>query len=103
MDPGEAIRAVKSAAERQKEEMRWQAELAYKTALMNTIGVNRQLGGHEEWPSIEKVFPGLFEDEKLKEERDLKKAQAWGERFKVMAELWNLELEKQNGNRDTES
>ena len=101
MDFGEAVRAVKYAAERQKQEMQWQAELAYKTALLNTIGVNRQLGGREEWPTIEKAFPGLFDDEKLQEERELKKAQAWGERFKAVAEVWNQKMEMQNGNRDT--
>ena len=101
MDLGEAVRAVRSAADRQRFEMQWQAELAYKIALLTTIGTNRQLGGHEEWPVIEKVFPGLFDDEKLKEDRELKKAQAWGEQFKAFAEVWNERLE--NGNRDAES
>ena len=101
MDPGEAVRAVKAAAERQKFELQWQAELAYKIAFLTTIGTNRVLGGHDEWPTIEKVFPGLFDDEKLKEDRELKKAQAWGEQFKAFAHDWNERLE--NGNRDAES
>lgn len=98
MDPGEAVRAMKAAVEKLRTEMRWQAELVYKAGILVNIAVNRQLGGRQKWPEIEEVFPGLYDAEKLKEERELKKAQSWGERFKAMAEMWNQELEnKQHG------
>ena len=97
MDLGEAVRAVKAGAERLQREMQWQAELVYKHACLTELAVNRQLGGKNKWPEIEDVFPGIFDAEKLKAERELRKAQAWGEQFKAFARVWNEKMEKQNG------
>lgn len=97
MDLGEAIRAIKAAAERRMTGMRWQAELTYKHAILTDLAINRQLGGKAKWPDIEDVFPGLFDEEKLKADRELQKAKAWGEQFKVFAEAWNEKMEQQNG------
>ena len=101
MDFGEAVRAVKAAVERLKREMQWDAELVYRGAVLIDTAVNRQLGGKAKWPEIEDMFPGIFDAEKMKEQRELQKARAWGERFKAFANAWNERLE--NGNRDIES
>lgn len=77
--------------------MRWEAELTYKQAVLIDISVNRELGGKAKWPNIEDVFPGLFDEEKLKADREMRKAQAWGEKFKAFADAWNERIEQQNG------
>lgn len=97
MDLGEAVRAIKATGERKLNDMRFEAELTYKQAILIDIAVNRELGGKAKWPEIEDVFPGLFDKEKLTAERELRKAQAWGEQFKAFADAWNERLEQQNG------
>ena len=97
MDLGEAIRAIKAAGERRLNDMRWEAEQIYKQAVLIDISVNRELGGKAKLPEIEDVFPGLVDEEKLKADRELKKAQAWGEKFKAFADAWNERIEQQNG------
>lgn len=91
MTPGEVIRLMESKNRVKKLESQERATYDYILASLIVKGVGITLGSKETFPSIQEVYPGVFED-LVKEQEDTiakRKMELSALRFKQFAQSYN--------------
>lgn len=91
MTPGEVIRQAESKAKMRKLESQERASYDYVLASLIIKGVSITMGSKEEYPTLEKAYPGLFDDlAKQKEDKiQEQKMNLSALRFRQFAQSYN--------------
>jgi len=76
-----------------------QERATYDYILADLIGrsVSRLYSSTNNLPEIEKVYPGIFNEDKLQEQRDQKKAELSAMRFRMFAISHNKRIKEADG------
>lgn len=91
MTPGEVVRQAESRAKMRKLESQERASYDYVLASLIIKGVSITMGSKEEYPTLEKAYPGLFDDlAKQKEDKiQEQKMNLSALRFRQFAQSYN--------------
>lgn len=91
MTPGEVIRLVESRVKMRKIESQERASYDYILAGLIVKGMSRLLGDKEEYPTLYKAYPGVFDDVMKQQEEELhqQKMNLSALRFKQFAQSYN--------------
>ena len=91
MTPGEVNRAIEARNRVARFELQERASMDYILAQLIVKGVGITLGDKSSYPTLEEVYPSLFEDQKQKQEEIIqqKKTDLSVLRFKQFAQSYN--------------
>ena len=94
MTLAELERLFSSKKRMQKERAQEKAYFDYTLANLIGISVARVYNKSNEMPSIEEVYPSLFDAEKIQEQKQKKQDELSSIRFKQFADAFNKKFEK---------
>lgn len=94
MTLAEAIRAIES--KKRVEKLRAQEKASYDYILADLIGrsVSRIYSSSARMPTIQEVYPSLFDDAEIEEQKQQKKMELSALRFKMFAQSHNNKIKK---------
>lgn len=97
MTPGEVIRAIESNNRIKKVEAQERASYDYIQAQLIVKGVSIVLGDKKQFPTLQEVYPGLFDDLQKAEEDKIQqqKIELSALRFKQFAQSYNNNFNKE--------
>lgn len=93
MTLAEVERYLSVYAEKEKIRQRNQAAFDYTLAALIGSYITRALGGKHKIPSIDKMYPTLFDDEEIKQAEESHRIQIMSERFRQFANTHNSKLQ----------
>lgn len=95
MTLGELLRLFEAKQRAYKARAQEKAENNYILAGLIGINLSHAFNGSIEVPPIEEVYPNLFDNEEIKEEKENQKTELSTLRFKQFAQAFNKNFEKE--------